>query len=145
MQRIARKKLTRLLSMFVLAVLVSAMCAGGNFSTRAYADTGKELNYDNTNVLDDLGGSAIDGEPFNVNDYPRNPFGTAQMITFVEYCYSQYDNGFGNYALYVYIYNPALVDMQRRPHRIKSKFQRIFSTGMMPGKSATSKTMQSFL
>ena len=110
MQRIARKNLTRLLSLFVLAVFVSAMCAGGNFSTRAYADTGKELNYDNTNVLDDLGSSAIDGEPFNINDYPRNPFGTAQMITFVEYCYSQYDNGFGNYALYVYIYNPALVD-----------------------------------
>ena len=110
MQRIARKNLTRLLSLFVLAVFVSAMCAGGNFSTRAYADTGKELNYDNTNVLDDLGGSAIDGEPFNINDYPRNPFGTAQMITFVDYCYSQYDNGFVNYGLYVYIYNPALVD-----------------------------------
>ena len=110
MRRIARENLTRFLSLLVLAVLVLAMCAGRSFSTRAYADTGKELNYDNTNVLDDLGSSTIDGKPFNVNDYPRNPFGTAQMITFVEYCYSQYDNGFGNYALYVYIYNPALVD-----------------------------------
>lgn len=110
MRRIARENLTRLLSLFVLAVLVLAMCAGRSFSVRAYADTGKELNYDNTNVLDDLSSSTIDGKPFNVNDYPRNPFGTVQMITFVEYCYSQYDNGFGNYALYVYIYNPALVD-----------------------------------
>ena len=110
MRRIARENLIRLLSFFVLAALVLAMCAGRNFSTRAYADTGKELNYDNTNVLDDLGSSTIGGKPFNVNDYPRNPFGTVQMITFVEYCYSQYDNGFGNYALYVYIYNPALVD-----------------------------------
>ena len=109
MRRIARENLTRLLSLFVLAVLVLAMCAGRSFSTRVYADTGKELNYDNTNVLDDLGSSTIDGKPFNVNDYPRNPFGTVQMITFVEYCYSQYDNGFGNYALYVYVYNPALI------------------------------------
>ena len=92
MRKAARENLTRLLSLFVLAVLVLAMCAGGSFSTRAYADTGKELNYDNTNVLDDLGSSTIDGKPFNVNDYPRNPFGTAQLITFVEYCYSQYED-----------------------------------------------------
>ena len=67
MRRIARENLTRFLSLLVLAVLVLAMCAGRSFSTRAYADTGKELNYDNTNVLDDLGSSTIDGEPFNLN------------------------------------------------------------------------------
>ena len=126
MRKAARENLTRLLSLFVLAVLVLEMCAGGSFSTRAYADTGKELNYDNTNVLDDLGSSTIDGKPFNVNDYPRNPFGTAQMITFVEYCYSQYENGNGNYALYIYVYNPALTEFsfvsQRNKIEISSDF-----------------------
>lgn len=110
MRKAIQVNFMRILSLFVLFALVLTMCAGGNFSTRAYAETGGELNFDKTNVLDDLGSSTIDGKPFNLNDYPRNPYGTAQMITFVEYCYSQYDNGFGNYALYVYVYNPALVD-----------------------------------
>ena len=145
MRRIARENLIRLLSFFVLAALVLAMCAGRNFSTRAYADTGKELNYDNTNVLDDLGSSTIGGKPFNVNDYPRNPFGTVQMITFVEYCYSQYDNGFGNYALYVYIYNPALVDFATASAQNKIEISTDFSTVMMSGRSAMSKTMRSSL
>ena len=75
-----------------------------------YADTGGELKYDSTNALDDLQSSTIDGEPFDITDYPKNAQGTVQVITFVEYCYSQYENGFGNYALYVYLYNPALVE-----------------------------------
>ena len=100
----------RISALFVLFALCMAMFWGGRWSAPlAFADTDKALNYDNTNVLDDLGSSAIDGKSFNVNDYPKNPFGTAQMITFVEYCYSQYENGFGNFALYVYVYNPALI------------------------------------
>lgn len=97
---------------YVLAVLfMLAMLVGGGFTAPAvYADTSKDLNYDNINVLDDLQSSTIDGKPFDIADYPKNAQGTAQMITFVEYCYSQYANGFGNYALYVYVYNPALVE-----------------------------------
>ena len=111
MRKIARENLTRLLSLFVLAVLVLAMCAGRSFSTRVYADTGKELNYDSTNVLDDLGNSTIDGEPFNLNDYPKNPFGKVQVLSFIEYCYAFADNNNGNYALYLYLYNPACLDI----------------------------------
>lgn len=97
---------------YVLAVLfMLAMLVGGGFTAPAvYADTSKDLNYDNINVLDDLQSSTIDGKPFDIADYPKNAQGTAQMITFVEYCYSQYANGFGNYALYVYVYNPALLE-----------------------------------
>ena len=55
--------------------------------------------------MDDLKSATVDGQPFDLLAYPKNPFGTPQVITFAEYCYSQYENGNGNYALYVYVYN----------------------------------------
>lgn len=98
-----------IIGMLLLFVLCIAMWGGQFFAPTVYADTGGELKYDSTNALDDLQSSDIDGEPFDIADYPKNAQGTAQMITFVEYCYSQYENGFGNFALYVYVYNPALL------------------------------------
>lgn len=95
---------------FAFLLMLAAMFWGGYSAPVAFAEMNDELNYDNTNVLDDLQSSTIDGEPFDIADYPKNAQGTAQMITFVEYCYSQYENGFGNFALYVYVYNPALLE-----------------------------------
>ena len=122
----AKKAAERVFVLFLLAVLVFCMYAGGKIPSRVYADTGGELNYDNTNVLDDLKSAAVDGQPFNLSAYPRNPFGTPQVITFAEYCYSQYENGNGNYALYVYVYNPALTEFslisQRNKIEISSDF-----------------------
>ena len=107
----AKKAAERVFVLFLLAALVFCMYAGGKNSSRVYADTGGELNYDNTNVLDDLGSSAIDGEPFNLNDYPRNPYGKVEVLSFIEYCYAFADNNNGNYALYLYLYNPACLDI----------------------------------
>ena len=106
----AKKAAERVFVLFLLAVLVFCMYAGGKIPSRVYADTGGELNYDNTNVLDDLKSATVNGQPFNLSAYPRNPFGSPQVITFAEYCYSQYENGNGNYALYIYVYNPALTE-----------------------------------
>lgn len=125
MQRIARENMMRFLAIIVLLALVFGMCAGGS-SARVYADTGGELNYDSTNVLDDLKSATVDGQPFYLSAYPRNPFGSPQVITFAEYCYSQYENGNGNYALYIYVYNPALTEFslisQRNKIEISSDF-----------------------
>lgn len=125
MRRIARENMMRFLAIIVLLALVFGIYAGGS-SARVYADTGGELNYDNTNVLDDLKNATVDGQPFDLSAYPRNPFGTPQVITFAEYCYSQYENGNGNYALYVYVYNPALTEFslisQRNKIEISSDF-----------------------
>ena len=122
----AKKAAERVFVLFLLAVLVFCMYAGGNLPSRVYADTGGELNYDNTNVLDDLKSATVDGQPFDLSAYPRNPFGTPQVITFAEYCYSQYENGNGNYALYIYVYNPALTEFslisQRNKIEISSDF-----------------------
>ena len=122
----AKKAAERVFVLFLLAVLVFCMYAGGNLPSRVYADTGGELNYDKTNVLDDLKSATVDGQPFNLSAYPRNPFGSPQVITFAEYCYSQYENGNGNYALYIYVYNPALTEFsfvsQRNKIEISSDF-----------------------
>ena len=122
----AKKAAERVFVLFLLAVLVFCMYAGGKIPSRVYADTGGELNYDKTNVLDDLKSATVNGQPFDLSAYPRNPFGSPQVITFAEYCYSQYENGNGNYALYIYVYNPALTEFslisQRNKIEISSDF-----------------------
>ena len=70
----------------------------------AYAEG--TLNFDTTNVLDDLRSSSVGGEPFDLNDYPFDESKDIQVINFVEYCYSYKANMRGNYGLYVYVYNP---------------------------------------
>lgn len=77
----------------------------------AYAAGGDAVNFDSTDVMDDLNGSALNGVPFDVADYPYDKNGELQVLGFVEYCYSEYENLRGNYGLYIYIYNPALLDI----------------------------------
>ena len=57
----------------------------------AYA-AGSELNYDKTNVMDDLTSSTVNGQPFDVKDYPYDEDSQAQIVNFVEYCYSYKGN-----------------------------------------------------
>lgn len=69
----------------------------------AKADT---VTYEQTNVMDDLKGSTIDGKPFSLTEYSFNAFKETEIISFVEYCYSFYENKQDGYGLYVYVYNP---------------------------------------
>lgn len=62
--------------------------------------------YEQTNVLEDLKGSTINGKEFSMLDYSFNAFKETQVISFVEYCYSFYENLQDNYGLYVYVHNP---------------------------------------
>lgn len=70
------------------------------------ANAAGEVNFDNTNVLEDLSSSTINGEAFNVLEYPFDESLSAKIINFVEYCYSYKANMRENYGLYVYVYNP---------------------------------------
>lgn len=144
MRRTARENLFNGLSaILVLLVLIFGMCAGGT-SARVYADTGGELNYDSTNVLDDLQSATADGKPFDLKAYPRNPFGKPQVITFAEYCYSQYENGNGNYALYVYVYNPALTDFSTLSDRNRIEISSDFFSAGEEGKIGSVKDYAKF-
>lgn len=67
-----------------------------------------ENNFDATNVLEDL----ISAENFDITQYPADDSGQLSILNFVEYCYSANPKNRGNYALYVYLYNPARIDLE---------------------------------
>ena len=63
----------------------------------------KEYPFDQTNVLDDLESS----EEFNLINYPWDFYGLHKktaIMNFVEWCYSPFETG--DFALYIYFYNP---------------------------------------
>lgn len=66
--------------------------------------------FDKTNVLDDLTSSSN----FNINDYPYDSTGIIkhpEIMNVVEYCYSFKVNMQENYGLYLYFYNPQVLDI----------------------------------
>ena len=74
----------------------------------AYADDG--VSFDKTSVLEDLQSSTINGQSFDLNDYPADVNGSVKIVNFVEYCYSATKNMRENYGLYIYVYNPQKIN-----------------------------------
>lgn len=144
MRKFLKVHFQHIIGVLLLLVLCIAMWGGQVSAPNVYAETGGELKYDSTNALDDLQSSTIDGELFDIADYPKNAQGTVQMITFVEYCYSQYENGFGNYALYVYVYNPALVEFATVSTQNKIQISTDFYYDNEQGKVGDVKDYQKF-
>lgn len=70
----------------------------------------KSLNFDCTDVLDDLYSS----KNFDILDYPFDETSNLQIINFIEYEYSFYSNLLDNYSLYVYIYNPTNININEK-------------------------------
>ena len=100
----AKLTMKRLTAVFAFLLILVAMVWGGYSAPVAFAETG--LNYEQTNVLDDLTGSTVGGKPFDLAQYPYNEQGKPQIIAFTEYAYSFYSDNQANYGLYVYVYNP---------------------------------------
>lgn len=98
----------RIALLTILSISIFLVCITGSVSV-AYADS--ELEFDKTYVLDDLKGSAVDGVPFDVGDYPYDKNGDVEILGFAEYGYSAYSNMQENFGLYIYLYNPALLDI----------------------------------
>lgn len=73
-----------------LSLLIAIVIMFGVVTTAApniaYAE--EALNFDTTNVLDDLKSSSDGGVAFNLNDYPFDESKDIQIINFVEYCLS---------------------------------------------------------
>lgn len=95
----------RIITMFLSFVAAFSIVFSAMPSV-AYAASASEINFDSTNVLDDLNSSTVNGEPFDITDYPYDESKQAQVINFVEYCYSYRANQRENYGLYLYVYNP---------------------------------------
>lgn len=123
MCKILQDNFRRIAAFFVLVVICLAMVLGGYCTAPiAYADTGDDLNYDQTNVLDDLAGATIGGNAFDLSEYPFNERGKPQIIAFTEYGYSFYSNKQENYGLYVYVYNPQGLAIDTDTDRNKIEF-----------------------
>ena len=94
--------------MLILLIAFSAMPRRVVFSYAANTD----MNFDDTYVIDDLKNTVIDGKDYSLEennffaDFGFNSKKETQLFSFVEYCYSFYENLQSNYGLYVYVYNP---------------------------------------
>ena len=106
------KKLTYTIAAAIMAALITILYLAGGGVGVTYAAASADLDYDNTEVMSDLNGMTIGGNAFNADDYPANAEGTPVILSFVEYCYSYYYDDRDNYALYVYIYNPAQLQVE---------------------------------
>ena len=100
------------------AVVVVLVTLFGVFSTTAYG-LGNGSSFHDTNVLDDLLSSTVNGKPFDVRDYPLDENGEVQVICFIEYCYSYKANQRDNYGLYIYVYNPRGLNLSTDSKRNK--------------------------
>lgn len=68
-------------------------------------------NFDDSDVLEDLLSSTVNGEFFDIRDYPYYETDQIYLLNFVEYCYSFKTEKQDNYALYLYIYNPGAIEI----------------------------------
>lgn len=92
----------------------------------AEAASGNAGTFDNTNIMDDLNASTIDGEAFNISNYPAAADAAPQVINIVEYAYTARVNQRAAYALYVYLYNPAQLDIAKGNNRNKIQLANTF-------------------
>ena len=91
----------------ILAVIFVMLCTSfigvHNYQNTAYADS---ISFDSTDVLEDLSSSTVNGQPFDIRNYPFDESKQTSLFSFVEYCYSFKANMRSNYGLYIYVYNP---------------------------------------
>ncbi len=116
------KRITYIIIAAFLCV-ITAICGQGKLS--AFADITDDIRaaYENTNVWDNLQGSTIGGNAFNIGDYPHNENGKPQIISFVEFCYSCYSDKQDDFGLYVYVYNPQDTAFDTNTERNKISFR----------------------
>ncbi len=101
-------KRIRNIALYVIAVFLLCVFCFSEFIT-AKAEETTALKFDRTYVLDDLESC----ENFDILRYPINPFAEpkVQVIEIVEYCYSYDASKRDKYGLYLYVYNPTLLDI----------------------------------
>ena len=76
-----------------------------NTAYAAESNTGN--NFDNTAVTDDLA-------EYGLSQFVYNKHGTIRFVTLAEYCFSANALNAEHYALYVYLYNPARLEISER-------------------------------
>ena len=99
-----KKKYITILTLFCLLI---SLFAGTTSFAFAYD------SFDSTNVMDDL--YSADG--FNLMDYQSDPQGAVTLCNFVEYGFNYKQDKSTDYGLYLYVYNPRLIDFDTATNR----------------------------
>lgn len=90
---------------FAILILSIILCTSlFTAGVLAYADT---VGMDDTPVLEDLKGSYIGGEWFNPDNYTYSQEKAPTVLSFAEFGFAADTSDIGDYALYVYVYNPS--------------------------------------
>ena len=122
MKKILKVHFQRIFSLFALCVLCVTMFLGGQMTAPAVYAAGSSNAFDDSYVMEDLEGMTIDGKVFNVADYAPSAEKETTVLLFAEYCYSPYTSEQGNYALYVYVWNPQQIVYNVRSTRNSIQF-----------------------
>lgn len=109
MKNLIYKNKTLLYAIVFVLIFCTVFLMVQDIARIAFADD--TMSFDDSNVLDDLQSSTINGKPFDFLEYAFDETKSLRIINVVEYCYSYKANMRGNYALYIYVYNPQGVDI----------------------------------
>lgn len=91
----------------IIAVVLSSIGLISSYASPAvYAEETKQSLFENQNVLEDLKGSTIEGEAFDLTKYNFDDGKAMKLMTLAEFCYSFKEEKQKDYGLYAYVYNP---------------------------------------
>ncbi|MCH5146525.1 MAG: hypothetical protein J1F61_00795 [Clostridiales bacterium] len=107
---IKKYKLTYVFAAIVATMLFIFSYFVGGGALNAYAVTVATTDFEQSNVLDDLEGSVIEGEPFSLEEFGFDEEKETRLLVLVEFGYSFYSNMQQDYGLYAYVYNPQGID-----------------------------------
>lgn len=94
-----------IISLAILAILICALFAT-NYQF-IFAEEEEIINFDETDALEDL----LAAESFDIRDYQIDLNQKCRVINFVEFAYSYDPERQDLYGLYIYVYNPAVLDI----------------------------------
>lgn len=102
----------------LLAMLAATVFMGFMPVNTAYAaESNTGNNFDNTAVTDDLA-------EYGLSQFVYNKHGTIRFVTLAEYCFSANALNAEHYALYVYLYNPARLEISERQGSKYNQYRR---------------------
>ena len=104
MKRTNTKQIAACFALMAYLLIVLAAVFGTEVAARA--DGSLAEKFEQTNVLDDLEGSTIDGESFNAAEYKITLGKDTSVLSLVEFCYATNPSLQGDWGLYIYVYNP---------------------------------------
>ncbi len=100
--------LKTILALITIGLFIFPSMFGVGGSVKASAET----NAQESGVVKELGGLTINGNKFNVEDYPADEEGVPQVLYLNEIGYSYYANKQEAYGLTIYVYNPAQLNVK---------------------------------